>query len=159
MQKSNFARLKRSSPAGSRKKNFIVILFLLPSFSFAAGNADLFKLDEPAVRAMFKNLDATEKYMTDYGYGNISSGNYGMMPDTSLAKAEEHNPWGVPSFLWGCCLNFPGFLVVKKYEGGKKERNEAFLGCAANSCILYFGMVYLVNSNYNFHSVISLLVQ
>ncbi len=58
---------------------------------------------------------------------------------TPWTPEDDEPPLGIPSFIWGCCFNFLGVVLVYiMTDENNKETKRAFWGCVVGSttCIV-----------------------
>ena len=135
------------------KKLFVsVFLVFFAGFTIFANDADLFKLDYNAVQTEFTQLNQLATMVTSnsdltYTALKLADGNLveslRLVPESALPAGEKNPVLGIPSFLWGCGLNWVGLLIVYVVsDKDKVETKSALWGCIANTA--FFVIVDLV---------------
>ncbi|MFK7924058.1 MAG: hypothetical protein AB8H47_19025 [Bacteroidia bacterium] len=130
------------------------LIICLASFPMLAGGngggekdasaAAMFGFDEAAVYQSVAELSELEQFvkvndgisLTELQtiehplVANVSFVN----PDLS-AFAPGNLPLGIPSIVWGLCLNWVGLLIVHISEHDKSETKRALIGCIISSVL------------------------
>jgi hypothetical protein len=120
------------------------ILIAIGAGKATAGDGDLFSYDAVTVENQMAQLDQLEAFLLDNPGMTLSQ-----MTSTSnplvLTVGESYGingltllddkTLGIPGFIWGCCLNWVGILVVYLVGKDPVQTKQAILGCVVGSLL------------------------
>jgi hypothetical protein len=137
-----------------RKTIFTLLFVAAATMSFAAGNAELFQVDEQELNAEFAQLNELESFVNANEGITISEINQENPLVQNVANASDvlgvlgslrgDSPLGIPSFLWGFCLNVAGVAIVYFVADDRDETKKAFTGCAISAALYIIWVVVYV---------------
>ncbi|MBK8845761.1 MAG: hypothetical protein IPO27_04010 [Bacteroidetes bacterium] len=138
------------------RKILSLVSALFISVAVFAGNADLFKHDQNAVKSEFSSIENLDAYLNanpNMSYADVQDKN--LVSDSkfnaegstlSAPKGGDCPPLGIPSFVWGCVLGWIGILLVYLLCGEREETKKAFMGCLIPTAlvIIYYVVVVII---------------
>lgn len=135
--------------------NYLVCLMLcLASFPMLAGSnggsdkeasaAALFSFDEATVYESVAELTELEQFVKandGISLTELQTSEHPLVANVSFADpnlsalAVGDPPLGIPSIVWGLCLNWVGLLVVHLSADDRAESKRALIGCIISSVL------------------------
>lgn len=138
------------------KKIFFVAILAMSTISMRASVADLFTVDNATISAEMTDLNTLESFvemnqgvsltdvqsMNSVLTANVLTAEESPFSQTSILRRGHDAPLGIPSFVWGLCLNVTGIAVVYFVADDKDETMKAFWGCLVGSAV--YSLFYVV---------------
>jgi hypothetical protein len=144
------------------KKLFILSMLVVTSFVTRAGMADLFSFDKSQVEKEMAELTELEAFVDanqGFTYTDVQTANNLLLLNVVDVEQNPYSvtkllrrgqpPLGIPSFVWGLCLNVPGIAIVYFIAEDSDETMMAFYGCLVGGAlyiIIYFAFLVTVFS-------------
>ncbi|MDQ3192886.1 MAG: hypothetical protein M3Q58_14935 [Bacteroidota bacterium] len=123
-----------------------VILF---AGNASATMADLFNIDEEMFYNEISSLTSLDEYVSQNQGVTLSTIDVASFVNIDLIKGSmsvlnvlDEPPLGISSFIWGCCLGFPGIAIVYFITEDSEETMKALKGCIVSS--IAGGVLYVV---------------
>ncbi len=120
------------------------ILIAIGAGKATAGQGELFSYDAAVIENQMAQLDQLEAYLLDNPGTTLSQmtsesnplvvsvgESYGINGLTLL----DDKTLGIPGFIWGCCLNWVGILVVYLVGKDPQQTKQAIFGCIVGSLL------------------------
>lgn len=141
------------------KKILFVAILAMSTFSMRASVADLFTVDNATISAEMTDLNTLESFvemnqgvtLTDVQSmnstltSNILTAEESPFSQASILRRGGDAPLGIPSFVWGLCLNVPGIAIVYFVADDKDETMKALWGCLASTALwVIVEVIYMV---------------
>jgi hypothetical protein len=141
------------------RKIMFVIILALSTLSMRASVADLFTIDKATISSEMTDLNTLESYvemnqgitLTDVQSmnsaltTNVLTAEESPFSQTSILRRGGDAPLGIPSFVWGFCLNLPGIAIVYFVADDKDETMKALWGCVASTAVwILFDVIYIL---------------
>lgn len=141
------------------KRILLVVAFVVSTISMKASVADLFVIDDATVSVEMADLENLESFVEmnqGVTLADVQTMNSGLTENilsiedspfsqTSFLRRGGDAPLGIPSFVWGFCLNIPGIAVVYFIADDRDETMKSFWGCVASTALwVIVDVIYMV---------------
>ena len=124
----------------------------------ASSNTDVFSYDKEKINQEFAQLNELETFVgKNIGctYTELELTNNSLIKNVAkndvcfFARDNNNPPLDIPSFLWGCCFNVSGMMIVYMMMDGSDARPEqmdkAFKGCITSFIVGAIGsLIYTI---------------
>ncbi len=133
---------------------FLLAWMLGLGVAAGASSSDEFSYNPHEVEAPLAVLEEADAYLAIHDASEAELRAHGALPQSIVLHPwnpeDDGPPFGIPSFLWGCCFGLLGVLFVYLMtDNNKEEAQKALIGCVVGglaSTLFYVAYVLLVVS-------------